>query len=306
MNEHERIAWLLRHSSNSAHLALGNGDDAAVVKAPSGAVISVDAQVEGTHFKRSFADWETLGRRAVVAALSDLAAMGASPRAVFSSLALPTDFAEADFRALSRGISRGSTESGAAVAGGNLSAGPCVFIDTCVVGEAPAGVLTRAGAAPGDGVYVSGTLGAAALGLAALLSGEDNASLQPFIHAWRFPHVDFRFAERLFGLASAAIDISDGLLQDLSHLCAASAVSAELDEAAIAPSLELQSAAKSLGCDARQLVLSGGEAYCLLFTARGPVDGAKRIGRIVEQRDAPIFNGAGDVLGAEGFDHFTR
>lgn len=305
MNEHERIAWLLRRPSNSPHLALANGDDAAVVNAPSGAVISVDAQVEGTHFKRSFADWETLGRRAVVAALSDLAAMGASPRAVFSSLVLPAEFEEEEFHALTRGIARGAEESGGVVAGGNLSGGPCVMIDTSVVGEAAKGVVTRSGAAPGDGIYVSGVLGAAALGLEALLAERDDDALRPYIQAWRAPEVDFAFASTLKGHASAAIDISDGLLQDLSHLCRASGVSAELDEDALKPSDAFLAAARLLGCDARALVLSGGEAYCLLYTSTRPVENATRIGRIVESANAPIFNARGDVLKAPGFDHFA-
>jgi thiamine-monophosphate kinase len=306
VNEHERIAWLLRQPSESPHLALANGDDAAVVKAPSGAVISVDAQVEGTHFRRSFADWETLGRRAVVAALSDLAAMGASPRAVFSSLVLPAKFEEDEFKAITRGIGRGAEESNAVVAGGNLSGGPCVMIDTTVVGEAPNGVVTRSGASPGDGVYVSGILGAAALGLEALLADCHDDVLRPYIDAWRAPRLDFQFASTLSSHASAAIDISDGLLQDLSHLCRASGVSAELDEEAITPSDEFRAAAKHMDRDARELILSGGEAYCLLYTSARPVRNATRIGRIVKIADASIFNARGDVLEAPGFDHFAR
>lgn len=286
-------------------MSLGNGDDAAVVNSPTGAVISVDAQVEGTHFKRSFASWETLGRRAVVAALSDLAAMGASPRAVFSSLVLPADFGEDDFHSLTGGIARGAEESGIVVAGGNLSGGPCVMIDTSVVGEAPLGVVTRSGAAPGDGVYVTGSLGAAALGLAALLAERQDASLRPYIDAWCSPSVDFAFAATLKERASAAIDISDGLLQDLSHLCRASGVSAELDENALTPSGAFMTAATDLGRDPRSLVLSGGEAYCLLFTSPRDIDGAMRIGRIVEAGTAPVFNTRGDVLKAPGFDHFA-
>lgn len=305
MNEHERIDWLLRRSSDSPHLGLENGDDAAVVNAPSGAVVSVDAQVEGTHFKRAFASWETLGRRAVVAALSDLAAMGASPRAVFSSLVLPADFGEDDFHSLTGGIARGAEESGVVVAGGNLSGGPCVMIDTSVVGEAPLGVVTRAGAAPGDGVYVTGILGAAALGLEALLAERKDASLRPYIDAWRAPSVDFAFASTLKERASAAIDISDGLLQDLSHLCRASSVSAELDESALAPSEAFTAAAAVLSRDPRALVLSGGEAYCLLFTSPRDIEGAKRIGRIVEAAKTRVFNTSGDVLKAPGFDHFA-
>lgn len=305
MNEHERIRWLLRDSSTSPHLSLPNGDDAAVVVAPSGAVVSVDAQVEGTHFKRSFADWETLGRRATVAALSDLAAMGAAPRAIFSSLVLPAHFGEAEFQALTRGVSRAADESSAPVAGGNLSSGPCVMIDTCVVGEAPSGVVTRAGASPGDGLYVTGSLGAAALGLQALLSGREDPMLRPFIEAWRRPSVDFRFASSLSNLASAAIDVSDGLLQDLSHLCRASRVSAELDEEALTASPEFRAAAEHLGCDARDLVLSGGEAYCLLLSSAQPVEGAKRIGRVVDKAEAAITNTRGDILQSSGFDHFN-
>ena len=311
MNEHERIAWLLRRPTESSHIALANGDDAAVVKAPSGAVISVDAQVEGTHFRRSFASWETLGRRAVVAALSDLAAMGASPRAVFSSLVLPAAFSKDEFRALTGGIARAAEECGVSVAGGNLSGGPCVMIDTSVVGEAPKGVVTRAGASPGDNVYVTGVLGAAALGLEALLAGRDDVPLRPYIDAWRAPRVDFGFASTLSAHASAAIDISDGLLQDLSHLCRASGVSAVLDEDALVPTDAFRAAAALLGRDARALVLSGGEAYFLLYTSPHPVEFFKngdlvtRIGRIVERADAPITNARGDALHPAGFDHFA-
>ncbi len=305
--EHERIRWLRARARTSDAVPLGIGDDAAVVHAPGGAVVSVDAQVEGVHFRPDFADWHTLGRRATIAALSDLAAMGADARAVISSQVLPASFDA--FEALADGIADAAAECGAVVAGGNLARGPVVMLDTTVIGAAPGGVVSRHGASAGDTLYVRGYPGAAALGLAALLQGK--APLAPtFVDAWRRPTLDFDFARQLSSLATAAIDLSDGLGADLRHLCTGNdgvlRLGARLDLAAIPQMEGFVDTCARLDASPQELLISGGEVYELLFASRDP-NLANRfpvhpIGELTD--DGLIADIDGVALSASGFDHF--
>ncbi len=301
MSEHARIARLRARSRSGADV--GIGDDAAVLaKDERPQVLSCDVSVEGVHFRAEFADWRTLGRRAAVAALSDLAAMGAEPRAMLSSLILPRDFSEPDFDALVEGIAAAGDEVGAPVVGGNLARGEMVLIDTTVVGALETAPLLRSGARVGDGIYVAGFPGAAALGLHALLHAQPDAA-PSFVDTWRTPRVDFDLARRVRAYATAAIDLSDGLVQDLTHLCEDSAVGASIDVAAIPRMDGFEQRTAELGADLRALLLHGGEAYTLLFTAPDSPD-AVRIGTIEEVlgvRDAD-----GRELLASGFDHFAE
>lgn len=281
---------------------MGIGDDAAVLASDARPqVLSCDVSVEGVHFRREFADWRTLGRRAAVAALSDLAAMGAEPRAMLSSLVLPREFSDAEFDALSEGIAAAGEEVGAPIVGGNLARGAQVIIDTTVVGALEGAPLLRSGAQVGDGIFVAGFPGAAALGLHALMT--DRADVAPaFVHAWRTPRVDFDLARRVRAHATAAIDVSDGLVQDLTHLCDESGVGATIDLAAIPRMPEFENLAASLGVDARALLLHGGEVYTLLYTAPDSPNAA-RVGTI-EAGDG-VRDADGRELLASGFDHFA-
>ncbi len=170
-SERERLDWLERTYGGEGPGLLGIGDDGAYLAlgAPH-LVVSVDAAIEGVHFRRAWLDWEAVAFRAVQAALSDLAAMGATPAAILSSASLPPKFSDVAFAALARGTSRSAESRGARLIGGNLSAGPHLEMHTTVLGHVPSkdALLTRRGARPGDTLWVTGPLGGAALGLRVL------------------------------------------------------------------------------------------------------------------------------------------
>lgn len=308
-SEHERIRRLRERYARPARssLPLSIGDDAAVLT-PGGdpLVISVDAAVQGVHFRRDMLDLKTLGHRATTAALSDLAAMGAEAIAVFSSLTLPVDFSDQDLDALSEGIADAADDCDAVVAGGNLARGP-LSVHTTVVGHCP-DPLRRDGAKPGDGLWISGDapLGGVALGLAALLQQQDIPRYADAIEAWRRPRAHIAEGVALRGLATACLDVSDGLVQDLEHLCTASKVGAVLDPGALPVTARFAQDADALGKDPKALILYGGELYRLIFTLPNGVEPS-----FPAQRLGTIDLGDGVRWGAEekrlrgGFDHFS-
>ncbi|HEY8428128.1 MAG TPA: thiamine-phosphate kinase [Sandaracinaceae bacterium] len=304
MDEFELIASIRSLlASEHAHVALGIGDDAAIL-APmaGGAVLSVDAVVDGVHFDRRWLSLEDVGWRGYAAALSDLAAMGASPRAGLLSLVLSSALGDEDVLALVRGAGEAARAFGAPIVGGNLSRGTELSLTSTVVGEAPPAPLTRAGAREGDAVWVTGTLGAAALGLAALAAGKgDDREAAPFVARWRRPTPRFDAARALLGVATSAADVSDGLVQDLGHICEESGVGAVIEEALVPLADGHEALAESLGEDALLLALTGGEDYELVFTAPAGAEPpmATRIGRI--ERGERVR-----VLGRDGAERAIR
>ncbi len=305
-SEQARIARLARRfASDSAEVLLGIGDDAAWL-APD-LVVSVDAQVEGTHFLPRFASYDVLAERAAVAALSDLAAMGARPLGMLSSLVLPRELSDEALDALHEGFGRAATRWNAPVVGGNLAAGSELSLTTTVLGRAEA-PLRRDGARSGDALYVTGSLGQRALGLRALLAEDDSALLAPFVDAWLRPIPRLDVGLALVGHATACVDVSDGLLADLGHLLDASALGAELDAPALPLAPGYLEGCARLGVDPRSLALEGGEAYELLFTsARPPPVAATRIGTLTSDRALVWVDGdLRTPLARGGFDHFAR
>ena len=302
------------------HAVLGVGDDAAVVRARPGfeLVITTDMLVAGRHFHQS-ADPERLGHKALAVNLSDIAAMGATPRWATLALALPL----ADARwltAFSRGFMRLARRYGVDLVGGDTTRGP-LNICVQVVGEVPRGrALRRDGARIGDDVWVSGTLGDAALAIAAGrlgLAPRDRRELRLKLDA-PAPRVDLGIALR--GIARSAIDISDGLIADLGHICERSSVAAVVDFAHIPASATLKRYLRRPA--ARLAVLAGGDDYELCFTAgRGQRKGIARlasrlrlrltrIGRITRRRrGAPlvtVLDAAGRPITVTrgGYEHF--
>lgn len=280
----------------SDHVRVGIGDDAAVLEG--GLVVSVDAQVEHVHFERAWLPDEAIGYRAFVAAVSDLAAMGAVPRAALSSLILP-DVSLAGV--LAAGQAEAARDYACPVIGGNLSRGTEMSVTTTVLGQAER-PLTRAGAAPGQHVYVAGTVGAAAAGLRAYQV--QDAAMVRVRAAWARPTA--RIAEGLAAsaFATSSIDLSDSLLQDAGHLCAASAVGIDLSRAALEPFVDALSAeARALAADPWDWVLRGGEDYALLVTAFGAAPaGFVAIGTVVEGAGITLD---GSAVAATGHDHFA-
>lgn len=283
--------------------AKGVGDDAAVLSVARGdsVVASVDACVENRHFRRGWLTPREIGRRAVVAAMSDLAAMAARPIGVLLALVVPSGW-RAELDALTDGFSEAVAECGTVVVGGNMSDGGELSITTTVLGSAFT-PLARTGARAGDKVYVTGRLGAPAAALERLSRGEDPG---PFRERFARPHARLAEARWLAdGGATAAVDISDGVVADLRHLAAASNVRIELD-------------AGRLPCFAGVSVesaLASGEEYELGVTGSGPLDTAAfshrfgvpltEIGRIVAGEPGVDVRGA-RVAAISGHDHFSQ
>lgn len=314
MDEFERIAWLkvrFERDRTAEAAALGIGDDAAVLaRSDAYQVVSVDAAVEGVHFRWSFASAEVLAARAVSAAVSDLAAMGARPRALLCAMTLAADVDDRRFKGLVEGYAAAAAGYGLTVIGGNLTSGATTSLTTTAIGEAD--VWTgRGSAVVGDRVFVSGPLGGSALGLQALLKGRQDGPLSPHIERWRSPRARLDLCQSMGPHVHAAIDISDGLLQDLGHLCTASQVGAEVEADAIPLAPNLVPAARSLGLDPLDLALCGGEDYELILCAPedSPIEAwATPIGRIVGAHPGTVSlcRGGQDVTAPSGagFRHF--
>ena len=270
MNEFELIARYFARRVSDPAVRVAIGDDAAIVAPTPGCelAIAVDMLVEGRHFIAG-ADAEALGHKTLAVNLSDMAAMGATPRWALLAGALPD--ADPDWLArFARGLHALAGRFGVALIGGDTTHGPRNLCLT-IVGELPAGsALLRSGAAVGDDVYVSGTLGDAALALAAI-DGQTTvapAALAELKARLDRPEPRVALGSRLRGVASAALDVSDGLSGDLGHILEASGVGArlELSRLPIHPELagRLVSSERNL---ALSCLLAGGDDYELCFTA---------------------------------------
>ncbi|HEU4383258.1 MAG TPA: thiamine-phosphate kinase [Anaeromyxobacteraceae bacterium] len=237
---------------------LGIGDDAAVLEPPRGErlLLTVDAVVEGVHFRRGWAP-EDVGWKALAVNLSDLAAMGGRPLWAVVALATPRGRDPDWLVRVGRGLAACARRHRMAVVGGNVTRARDLSLTVAVAGAARR-PLTRAGARPGNAVLVSGTLGDAALGLA---PGAP-AALRT---RQRRPRPRLELGRALGGIATACIDVSDGLLQDLGHLCRASGVGASVRLAAL-PLSPAYRAAAGRARDPWAAAVSGGEDYELLCT----------------------------------------
>lgn len=284
-------------------VALGIGDDAAVLHAGEAPlVLSVDACVEGTHFRRAFfahidgtIDLAAIAARAVHAAASDLAAMGASPVGLLSSLTLPPEWMP-HVRAFAEGTEAAARACGLRVLGGNLARGERCAVHTTVVGRA-ARPVRRDGARVGDRVYLTGPTGSAPLGLELLLRGHPD----PVCERWRAPRARVDLARDIGQVASAAIDISDGLLRDLGRLCEASGVGANIASESLPTHDDARTAAYVHGLDLGALSLRGGESYELVFTAPEPPYFPCHAIGVIEQAPGVRVDGAAVEVG--GYDH---
>jgi thiamine-monophosphate kinase len=239
-------------------VALGIGDDAALLRPSAGMelAVSTDLLLEGTHF-RPGADARKLGHKALAVNLSDMAAMGAAPRWATLALALPAAN-EAWLEQFAGGFFALAARFGVELIGGDTTRGP-LSICVTILGEVPAGLaLFRAGARPGDDVWVSGQLGSAALALVR----PGNAATARRLDE---PEPRVELGERLRGLASAAIDVSDGFAQDLGHILERSGVGAIVEYALLPRAVEVKEI-EDRNLQA-QLVLCGGDDYELAFTA---------------------------------------
>jgi thiamine-monophosphate kinase len=320
--------------ATTSALTLGIGDDCAILRPPTGCevLVTTDFTLEDRHFRRSLHPPESVGHRCLARGLSDLAAMGATPLSAFLSLALPAPMlASASGRAwIARfftGLRTLAELHSIPLAGGDTSESPggsraLILADIVLVGAAPKGkALRRSGASPGDALYVTGHLGGAAAELASILQRRKLISKLPTTdgHPHLFPEPRLDVGEALLrrGMATACLDISDGLSTDLAHLCRASNVSAEIEQA----SLPMHPLARKLApAAALNATLHGGEDYELLFTAaastRIPTSLAgvpiTRIGTITRKRPKhPLMtilqpDGTRTTLEPGGWEHFSK
>lgn len=284
--------------------ASGLGDDAAVFALPHGdaCVVSVDASVEGVHFRRGWLASREIGYRAAAAAMSDLAAMAAMPHALLLAMAVPDGW-RGEVAAIAGGVGELASLVGAVVVGGNLSAASELSLTITVIGSAHT-PLRRTGLRVGDALYVTGQLGGPAAAVRAWMAGAE----PPAEARARFAHPVPRIREAAWLAAHgavAAIDISDGLAADAGHLAAASGVHVALDLSSV-PLVD--------GVTADEAA-AGGEEYELLVALRAPLDTAefaRRFGipitHVGEASAGPAgVSAAGARLaGAPGHDHFAR
>jgi thiamine-monophosphate kinase len=337
IGEHALISRITARLATPSWVVVGPGDDAAVIRPERGAldVLTTDAQVEGVHFDRRFVPPDAIGHRALAVNISDLAAMGAAPRAALLSLVLPDELEVAVVDAVVDGFTALAGRHRIAVIGGNITRSPRLgaaqaqgplMIDVTAIGSVkPRRILTRAGARPGDEVFVTGTIGDAAVGLNILRSGADllgppqrggSALLQ---EKYLRPEPRVR-AGLLLGrnrAASACIDLSDGLADGIRQISAASGVGIIVEEAAIPLAAGVAEFHRGLGTDAVCAALAGGDDYELLFTVRPVWRGRlravrrlagdlpiTRIGVVTRDTRLIVRSTAGDRDLPAGFEHF--
>jgi thiamine-monophosphate kinase len=303
---------------------LGIGDDAAWVQTSSrSCLLTADLLIEGVHFDFRWTSLYALGYKTLAVNMSDIAAMGGTPAYLLLSLGIPATLESQDVEEFYRGIRSLALKSGVTVVGGDTSVAKSLFISACLVGQVPYRPITRSGAQAGDDIYVTGTLGDSALGLKLLKNRSPKLTQRAakfLLSRHHFPTARVRVGATLAkeNLARAMIDISDGLLQDLGHICKASRVGAIVTEKNLPLSAEYRSLT---GHDGIGHALAGGEDYELLFCARRrhrsrigklqklvgvPIS---RIGTCVQPRDGiAVLDRKGESIAfrAAGHDHFKR
>ncbi len=277
-------------------LLIGIGDDAAAWRGDDSIQLaSVDSFIEGVHFTPETTPWQDVGWKALAINLSDIAAMGGIPRYALVSLSLPDDTEVDDITALYNGMLNLAKQYGVSIIGGDISNAPLVAISITILGSSPAQkILTRSSARPGETVAVTGKLGAAAAGLEVLSKGRklDPEATTRLKNA--FLHPTPRIAEGLLLVeqgVKTAIDISDGLVADLSQIGKASQVGAhiEVERVPIEPAVKT-----AFGERALELALSGGEDYELLFTASSEI-----IERLKKAASVPV-TAIGEITAGKG------
>jgi thiamine-monophosphate kinase len=293
----------IRRRFPTPSVPVGIGDDAAVLDVPHGhsLVFCSDLVAENTHFIRGMHPPDSVGYKAVAVNVSDVGAMGGTPMSFVISLAAPGELEVAWVDDFYSGVERACREFGVTLVGGDTSSASSIFIDVSMVGSVRAGgAVLRSGARAGDGIYVTGNLGASALGLELLRAGTTEG---PAVQRHLYPQPRHRVGAAVAGLAHAMIDVSDGLSTDLMHVVRASGVSARIS---------LDSLPRAEGAEDAH-VLHGGEEYELIITApelRPEVEGVAitRIGEIVPSVGEPhvvvVEASKESVLRPRGWDHY--
>ena len=323
LGEFGLIERIRRTTATGRGVRIGIGDDCAWVKHAAGSsLITADMLIEGVHFDLKWTSLFALGYKSLAVNLSDIAAMGGVPAYAIVSLGIPAKFDSKQIDEFYRGFNRLARKSQVALIGGDTNISPTLIISVCLIGAPPARPVRRSGARAGDDIYVTGTLGDSALGLERLRKksrGEPAAMRQLLArHHQPTPRLVAGALLARENLATAMIDISDGLLQDLGHICAASDTGAVIWH----EKLPLSTAYRALsGKAGTSFALSGGEDYELLFCAR-PQNRRRieslsaraavkitRIGSCVgAEQGVTVIDGSGKPLALrlKGHDHFKK
>lgn len=294
------IDRLRRRTDAGEGVLLGIGDDCAAVVTPPGETLLMtsDLLIEGVHFRRDWTDWHRLGRKCVAVNVSDIAAMGGTPRFLLLGLGLPPQLPLAELDGLIDGFLEGARTYGALLVGGDTCRSPQgLFISVTAQGSVPREELVgRGGARPGQAIYVSGTLGDSALALRELLAGRTPDSFLASRH--HDPSARVELGRRLAAarLPTAMIDLSDGLLADLGHVLASSGAGAriELERLPLSPSFRRALVEDPAAID---LALNGGEDYELLFAV--PSDREEALAALTRGAEPPLTR-IGVVTSATG------
>jgi|TARA_B100000809_G_C15066736_1_gene504455 thiamine-monophosphate kinase len=306
--------------SFSLNLSVDNGDDTAAWSAgtqPVTELFTTDTMVEGVHFTRETTPWEDLGWKSLASNISDVASMGGLPTYALVTLGLPPETEVADLESLYKGMLQIGNEYGMAIVGGDMVRSPVVFITVALTGALHGQPMVRTGARPGDLVAVTGHLGSSGGGLKLMLDGllEQGDAADFLKESHRRPRPAVAVGRSLVeSEITTAMDVSDGMADDLSKLCRASGVSAKIfaDRLPIHPLLKSQ-----FPNDCVDLALGGGEDYVLLFTGSsakvnqvvsGLPDGASVVGEITdgEPGEVTVVDAQGTEIpaGNRGWDHF--
>ncbi len=310
-----------------ARVHLGSGDDAAVTVPAGATATSVDALVDGVHFRRGQASLAQIGAKGLAAALSDLAAMGAEPGEAYVVLGVPPDLDEDGCLELLDGLTQLAEATGTTLAGGDVTRAPVLALAITVVGHAPdpERLVSRSGGRPGDVLVVTGDLGAAAAGLLLLDRDGPTAGPEPgpeaaLVARQLEPHPRLDAGRALAGAgATAMIDLSDGLAGDAAQLAAASGVGARIDASALPIAPGVREVATANGREALELAASGGEDYELLAAlpadrvegaiaavgAAAPGAAVTPIGELVSGEGVEIRRPDGSLLRSAGFDQLA-
>ncbi|MEU4242104.1 thiamine-phosphate kinase [Actinoplanes sp. NPDC026619] len=300
------ISRVVARLETGPQVLLGPGDDGAVVAAPDGRVVaSTDVLVEGRHFRRDWCTATDIGHRAAAANLADIAAMGATPTALLVAFCAPPDLDASWAEELASGLSAEAALIGASVVGGDMSSSPTLTIAVTALGDLGGRPpVVRGGAQPGDIVALAGRTGHAAAGYTILSRGFRTP--KALVEAYRRPEVPYAAGPLAAQHgATAMIDVSDGLLQDLGHIATASLAAIDVRTDAFTVPDQMRDAAAALGVDPFHWLLAGGEDHALTATFPPGVplpEGWREIGR--------VYDGSGITVdskpwsGAMGWDHF--
>ena len=305
---------------------LGLGEDTAALPRIASAwlLATVDTLVEDVHFRRRWAGFADIGYKALAASLSDIAAMGGTPRWALVALCAPPSTAIEDLDHFYTGLGALATETRVEIVGGDITQADDFIASVVVLGEGdPATTLTRAGARPGDLICVTRPLGLAAAGLALLEAGVSvDGAAAPAVQRQLRPEPRLSAGRALaqWRRVTACVDVSDALSSDICRIAEESGVGARIDVASVPCAAACQAVADRLGADARRLALEGGEDYELLFTIPPDAEDEARAALDAAGEPAPIV--VGEVLAPEhgliacngdrvvrlghGFDHFRR